>query len=186
MDPLIHLTIALSFAALFAASAVHQLLEWDDWPGIVRNYRLVPDWLAGVVAVAIPCGEAFCAAALLWPPARTAGAVVAAALLLLFAAALGINIARGRTRIDCGCFALPLRRAISPWMVVRNGVLAILVLSLLAPATPRTLSPFEIVASVGFVATLAFLYPVLDLLFGQWAASPSATVAGSARPARTG
>jgi len=164
MDPLISLTIALAFATLFGGSAVHQILGWHEWPGVVRNYRLVPETLAPVVAVAVPILEAVTAAALLWSSSRALGAMGAAGLLVVFARALWINIRRGRTQIDCGCFGSRLRSGLSRGMVLRNLLLAALALSLLLPVTPRTLPLFELAVSLTIVATLAFLYPVLSLL----------------------
>ena len=182
MDPLLELTIALSLAALFAGSALHQLRAWNEWHGIVRNYRLLPHRLAGAGAIAISLSEVLAAAALLWPPARSAGGVGVAALLAVFSMALAINIGRGRTQIDCGCLGSSLRSALSPslspWMVVRNGVLVAFALSLMLPPTPRELSWFEVAASVASVITLAFLYPVLNLVLALRAAGLRARAAG--------
>lgn len=184
MDPLVSLTVALSLAALCGGSAVHQLLGWAEWPGIVRNYRLVPESVATAVAAAIPVLEALAAAALLWPPARAIGAMEAAGLLLLFALALWINIRRGRTHIDCGCFGSRLRSGLSPGMVLRNLLLAALALSLLLPVTVRALSLLEVAVSLISMLTLAFLYPVLSLLLesGERPRRPGASAA--AREAR--
>jgi len=170
MDPLVQLTIALSLAALLGAAAVHQLLGWDEWRQIVRNYRLIPDWMAGAAAIAICGSEALSAAALLWPPACPIGAVGAAALLVLFAMALAINLARGRTQIDCGCFGWRVRGGISRWMVVRNGALATFALVLLWPSALRALSWLEVAAVLACVLTLALLYPVLNFVLELGAA----------------
>jgi hypothetical protein len=164
MDPLPQFMIALAGAALFAGAAVHQALGWREWPGIVRNYRLLAEPLVGPVAIAIPLAEAASAASLLVPATRLVGALVAAALLSVFALALAINLRRGRTHIDCGCFGSRLRGPIGRWMVVRNAIFAALALSLLVPATARALSAWEVAAAWANVAALAFLYPVLGVV----------------------
>jgi hypothetical protein len=164
MHPVLELTIALSLAALFAAATLHQLRALAEWPAIVRNYRLVPDTAAGIVAGALLATEAVTAAVLTWAPTRRLGAASAAALLVLFGAALWINLRRGRTSIDCGCFGSRLRQRISTWMVARNLALALLALSLLLPRTRGALSPLGLVASLTCVITLAFLYPVLAVV----------------------
>jgi hypothetical protein len=164
LDPLPQLTIALSLATLFAAAAAHKLLAAREWPGVVRNYRLVPDVLAGTIAALIILAETLTAGALLWPPAQRAGAAAAAALLVAYAVAIGINVARGRTRIDCGCFGSRLRQGIAPWMVARNLVLAVLALTLLLPAAQRPLSVAEVAIALATVVTLGFLYPVLAIV----------------------
>ena len=163
-DPLLQLTIALSLAALFGTAVVHKLLALAEWPSVVRNYRLFPEALAGVVAATLLCAEGLTAGALLWASTRQAGASIAAALLLSYAAAIGANLRRGRTHIDCGCFGSRLRQGIAAWMVWRNLLLALLALTLLLPASPRPLSPIEIVVAAVLVATLALLYPVLAVV----------------------
>ena len=163
LDPLPQLTIALSLAVLFAASAVHKLLAWQEWPGVVRNYRLVPDGVAGAVAAALLCAELLAAGALLWTPVRPAAGLAAAALLVSYAAALWINLKRGRTSIDCGCFGSRLRQGIAPWMMWRNAVLAALALTLLLPTSARPLSGIEVALAAASVVALAFLYPVLAI-----------------------
>ena len=42
MDPLLDLTIAGALAVLFAASTAHKLVALGEWPGVVRNYRVLP------------------------------------------------------------------------------------------------------------------------------------------------
>ena len=164
MDPLPELTIALSLATLFAAAAIHKLRAWEEWPGLVRNYRLLPEFLAGAAAAALPAAEACVSGALAWPAAQPVGGIAAAALLVAYAAAIGINLGRGRTEIDCGCFGSRLKQGIAPWMVGRNLLLAGLALTLLLPRTPRPLAFTEIAAAAGIAATLGLLYPVLAVV----------------------
>jgi Methylamine utilisation protein MauE len=166
MDPLIALTISLSLAALLAGAAAHQLLAWGQWQGVVENYRLLPD-AAAVFAVLLPCAEAAAAVLLLLPLERPLGAGAAAALLLLYAAAMGVNIARGRTAIDCGCFGSRRNQGIAGWMVGRNIVLSMLALTLWLPESPRPLSLFEVLLSAGTVVTLGFLYPVVGVVMAR-------------------
>jgi hypothetical protein len=163
MDPLLELTVAGSLAVLFAASTAHKLAALGEWPGVVRNYRVLPRELAGPAAVMLLIAGAVTAAALLWPATRPIGACAAAAQLILFAAAMAINLRRGRSSIDCGCFGSRLRQGISAWMVARNLGLALLAISLFLPARPRELSALDIATAVAVVATLSFLYPVLDV-----------------------
>jgi hypothetical protein len=165
MDSLLELTIAWSLATLFAASALHKVLALSEWPGVVRHYRLVPDALTEVVAGALLGAQTLTAAALFFAPTRRIGAVSAAIQLTVFGAALWINIGRGRTSVDCGCFGSQLRSRLSMWMVVRNGVIAIVALSLLLPRAQRELSPAEMMVSVVLVVTLALLYPVVAVVF---------------------
>jgi Methylamine utilisation protein MauE len=164
MDPVLELTIAWSLAALFAASTLHILRALSEWPGVLRNYRLLPEVFAGAAAWLILGSMALTAGALVWPSTRRLGAVAACLLLLLFGAAMGINIRRGRAAIDCGCFGSRLRQGIERWMVMRNGILALCALTLLLPAHDRELSALEIAVIAGLVVTLTLLYPVLAVV----------------------
>jgi hypothetical protein len=164
MDPLLELTIAWSLALLFAASSAHKLVALEEWPGVVRNYQVLPRALALPVAGMLLIAGAFTAAALLWPPMRRIGACAAAAQLILFAAAMAINLRRGRSSIDCGCFGSRLRQGISAGMVARNLALALLALSVLVPARPRELTGLDVATAVAAIATLTFLYPVLEVV----------------------
>jgi hypothetical protein len=183
MDPLLELTAAGSLAVLFAASTAHKLAALGEWPGVVRNYRVLPGSLALPAAGLLLIAGALTAAALFWPATRRLGACAAAAQLILFAVAMAINLRRGRSSIDCGCFGWHLRRGISAWMVARNLALALLALSLLLPARPRDLTVLDIATAVAVVASLTFLYPVLDVVLRP----PPATFAENfeaAAPAR--
>jgi hypothetical protein len=164
MDPLLELTIRGSLVVLFAASTAHKLAALGEWPGVVRNYRLLPPALALPAAGVLLIAGALTAAALIGPGTRRIGAAAAVVQLLLFAAALAINVRRGRSSIDCGCFGSRLRQGISAWMVARNIVLAMLAASLGLPVSPRELGVLDIAAAVAFVATLTLLYPVLEVV----------------------
>ena len=171
MDPLVELTVAGSLAVLFAASTLHKLTALDEWSGVVRNYRVLPAALAPPAAGVLLIAGALTVAALLWPGTRPIGACAAAAQLILFATAIAINLRRGRASIDCGCFASRLRQGISAWMVVRNLALALLALGLLLPAKSRELGVLDIATAIAVVATLSFLYPVLDVVLRPPAAT---------------
>jgi hypothetical protein len=164
MDPLLKLTVAWSLAVLFAASTAHKIAAFGEWPGVVRSYRVLPRTLALPAAGLLLIAGALTAGALVWPATRQIGSCAAAAQLILFAAAMAINLRRGRSSIDCGCFGSRLRQRISAWMMVRNLILALVALGVLLPAKPRELTVLDIAAVVAAVATLALLYPILEVV----------------------
>jgi hypothetical protein len=181
MDPLVELTVAGSLAMLFVASTAHKLAALGEWPGVVRNYRVLPEALALPAAGMLLIAGALTATTLFWPATRRLGACAAAVQLILFAAAMAINLRRGRSSIDCGCFGSRLRQGISAWMVVRNLALALLALGLLLPVRPRELTVLDIATAVAVIATLTFLYPVLDVVLRP----PAATFAENFETAAT-
>jgi len=117
--------------------------------------------LLAVVVVAL---EAAAAALLPVPASRPAGALLAAALLASYAVAIGANLRRGRTRIDCGCFGAGARASIGPWMMIRNLLLALLVLAAALPVTNRGLTGLDALTIVGAVTCLAILYAAQEVL----------------------
>lgn len=180
MDPLWHETLALAFAALFAAAGALKLRAFREWPQVLENYRLLPARLVRPVAVALPIAELSVALGLLAAPEPAvlpaavlpaavlpAAVLAAAALLVLFALAIWVNLRRGRILIDCGCLGGRLRQPLAAWMVGRNLVLAGAALLLLVPSSGRALTLLDWVAAVGAALTLALLYPVLGIVLGR-------------------
>jgi uncharacterized membrane protein YphA (DoxX/SURF4 family) len=122
----IAVAIRVLVALVFLTAAYGKVRHWTVLQGVVANYRLLPAVLAAPVAYLLPPVEAMLGAALLlglgspWPESG------AAVLLLLFAAGMGINLARGRRYIDCGCFQSALKQTLTWKLVMRNIVLALL------------------------------------------------------------
>jgi hypothetical protein len=161
---------------LLAGSVLHQVLNWRQWIGIVENHRLLAPALVLPSVVVLLGAEVLSAALLIVPGTCRTGAIGAAALLCLYALAIGINLARGRTNIDCGCFGSHRGEGIAGWMVVRNGSLAIVASVLWLPFGARPLSLEETMLALGLVTTLGFLYPVLAVVLrgrGHGESAPS-------------
>jgi len=100
--PFLEFVIAVRIAAalMFFTAAIGKARRWSAFEGVVANYRLLPDPLVRVVARLLPPGEILPALALAF--GLPGSELAASALLCLFAAAMAINLARGRTHIDCG------------------------------------------------------------------------------------
>lgn len=120
---------AVGNGLVFLMAGVAKLRNRRVFPGVVANYRLLPVALIGPVAAVLPVVEIGLGVALL--AGLSLAAVPAALLLLVFAGAMAVNIGRGRTHIDCGCGASELRQPLGRALVLRNVVLA----ALLVPST---------------------------------------------------
>ena len=125
---------------VFAEAGLAKLRHRDVLPGVVANYRLLPEGAVDPVAAALPWVEIVLALALLAgvagalpAPVSAGAALLAAGLLVLFAGAIAINLRRGRSHIDCGCGRSQLRQPLNRGMVVRNLVLAALVAVRIVP-----------------------------------------------------
>lgn len=168
-DPALGLVVALVLGTVFAAAAVTKLRALGAFAGLVDNYRLLPASLVMPVAIALPVLELLAAAGLVVPAARPAAAGMLVALLLLFAAAMAINLLRGRSDIDCGCFVSLLKQRISWALVIRNLLLAgagtILVVGT-APAQARPLTALDLATVAAGAGSLLLLYAAIGRLYG--------------------
>ena len=124
IDPALQSTATLVLSLVFAAAAVSKIVAWGELEGVVRNFRVLPGVLVVPVTRVLPPAELALAVGLLVPATRSLAAAGALVLLLAFTVAIGVNVARGRTDIDCGCFRSSLKQNLSWWLVVRNLVLA--------------------------------------------------------------
>lgn len=104
-------------------AAMGKLRSWGLLEGVIQNYRILPEPLVRPTAIALPPVELALGAALLVRPGL-AGLACAGALLVAFALAMAVNVLRGRTEIDCGCFQSDLRQPLGWSLVIRNLLLA--------------------------------------------------------------
>jgi uncharacterized membrane protein YphA (DoxX/SURF4 family) len=114
------LVTRLALAILFATAALAKLRRRRDFYATVLAYQLLPPRQAMGMATILPWTEVAIALGLI--AGFSVAAYAAAGLLLIYALAIGVNLARGRRNIDCGCSSSP--RKLSIWLVVRNLMLA--------------------------------------------------------------
>lgn len=147
---------------VFLLAAAQKAMHWRVLPGVIANYRLLPRWMVGPVAALLAPAEMILAILLLSAQARPWPALAAMAFLALFAAAMAINIERGRDHIDCGCGESFLRQTLNWALVARNCLLAVLLVPSLAMAAPMTISLALSAAAAGL--GLFLLYLLLNIL----------------------
>ena len=128
------LTVAGSWtlALIFAAAAHHKLAEPQRFAASLAAYQLVPEGLLGVTSRIATGLEVIIVGLLLI--VAPAGAILAAIVLLAYGAAIAVNVARGRTHIDCGCGDEPT--PVSWLAVVRNILLCGLAVAIAVQAAP--------------------------------------------------
>lgn len=167
LDPALALTAALLLAGILAVGGAAKLAAPARFSGVVRNYRLLPEAWAEPFALVLPAVELLTALGLLVPATRPVAATTAAALLLLFAAAMAVNLLRGRHDIDCGCMVGLIRERISWPLVLRSLLLAAAGMALAAGIPDgRPLGPLDGVTVAAATLSLAFLYTAVGRLFG--------------------
>jgi uncharacterized membrane protein YphA (DoxX/SURF4 family) len=150
--PILALAARVCLGLVFLVAGIQKMRHWQVLEGVISNYRLLPFALVKPAASVLPVFELLLGAALLAGFASAVAAATAILLLLVFAAAMAVNIRRGRTHIDCGCHQSFLRQTLSPVLVVRNVVLAALLLPAALVGAPLT----PAIWAVGIGAGIAF------------------------------
>lgn len=152
---------AVCAGLVFVLAAAGKLRHREVFPGVVANYRLLPTIAVAPVALLLPWIELATGIALLVGERRIAP-VLATILLSLFAAAMAINIGRGRGHIDCGCGGDTLRQPLRPALVIRNLLLAAAVATV--PLAGGGLIAAERAVAFAAGAVLFLLYLLLNVL----------------------
>ncbi len=155
----------LLFAAgLFANAVWHKIRTFTEFSAFVSAYRLLPEFAVQPMAAMIVAVELVSIpGALRLVPEL---ALLPMLLMLLYTVAMGINLLRGRSDIDCGCGGTPM--PISVAAVVRNLLLA----GAFGWAASTGVAPFELIAQdlplmvvvLAFVLCLGLLYAVFNQL----------------------
>lgn len=170
IDILPVLVADILLGGLFLLGGVAKARDFAAFTGTLGNYMLVPEALvtpvaAAIVAAELALGGTAMAGLAIGSQAAMAGIAV---LLLVYAAAMGINLLRGRDHIDCGCLGFGTGRASLGWeLVARNlGLAAIALLAAALPVVPRPLGAIDWISGVGAIIAFALLY----FGFGQFSA----------------
>ncbi len=183
MSPLAASAIAITGGAaaigtglVFATAGLAKLRSRRMFPGVVANYRLLPEALVAPVASVLPWMELAIGIGLVAGIGLLAAPAIV--LLLVFATAMAINIGRGRAHIDCGCGRSDLRQPLSRTLVARNLALALLLVPTLF-RTPPFASAEWLIALAGGLALYLMTHLVNAL--AALATGPLATMERNSR-----
>jgi uncharacterized membrane protein YphA (DoxX/SURF4 family) len=159
IDPVFIWLVRLAIALLFAAAALHKARGLGAFAATLGDYRILPRSLTRAAAPVFVVFELGAAAALLVPRADPVGPLAVLVLLFLYSAAIGINLARGRRHIDCGCLGPGHRLPLAPWLLARNAAVGLGPLLLLVlEASARPASWMDGISLAGGIAILALLW----------------------------
>lgn len=166
LDPAIGLLLVAVVALLFGSAAFHKLRDLKRFDEIFAAYGVMSTVSRWRLSWIVPVLELVTALGLLVDVTRPYAAALGVLLLLSYAVAIGINLRRGRRDLACGCGGPDERRPIASWMVWRNVLLALVVLSTLVPWSGRPLGVTDGVTVVFGLLTLALIYLCVDQLMG--------------------
>jgi hypothetical protein len=167
LDPIAGLALAVLLGWVLAEAGLGKWRRPLHYAAVIDAYRLLPAGQGRHVARPLALLEIALALALLVPATRGVAAGASAALLALYAAAIALNLWRGRSTIDCGCGgarAQPLSRA----LLARNAVLIALALwlALAAPALRGT-GWLDTVVALAAAAVAILAYASANLLIAN-------------------
>jgi len=155
-DPGFVLTLRWLLASVFLIALVHKLKEPAEFRVTLEDYQLLPVIFLRPAFFALVATELVVVCALL---ANTIfGGIAAVALLSVYTLAIGINLIRGRTEIDCGCSGPAVRQTLSIWLVVRNIGLITLALITFFGAADRVLGILDWFTSLAAASVFALIY----------------------------
>jgi len=176
IDPLLSRTISAAFALLLLLAAWHKVAARDSFTVALGEYRLLPAALLPLAVVLIAGLEA--GLGLAWLAGYGSGAVslLTAALLAAYAAAIAINLWRGRVHISCGCGfggATAEHQPLSWWLVARNLLLGAVAVVATVPAASRDLGLYDWLTMTLALVTAGVLYSGASQLLRNGAALAS-------------
>ena len=163
IDPVVHHVLRAALAFLFLSAAAHKLGDLTQFRAAVSAYDIVPGGVAWIlVGLELAAGIGL---ALGW--SAPLPALGAAGILAIYSTAIGVNLARGRHTMDCGCGG-PAGRVSLRWgLVGRNAVLIAAALALTLPLARRPLVWLDAFTITAAVLLLALVYASVETVFAN-------------------
>ncbi len=174
LDPVIAAALFLGLGTLFLLGAVHKATALAEFRTVLAGYRVLPENLVKVTALAVTAVEAGIGLAWLLLADKRAVATATIVLLLVYAGAIALNLLRGRRHIDCGCSfgrSAGGGEFLSGWLVGRNLVLAALAATAGLPVINRTLGALDYVTLAAALAAGTLLFATANQLIQNRAAA---------------
>lgn len=129
--PLVLLIFRLFLSIVFFISSINKMRQFQQFTAIITAYRLLPETWSKTLALAITSTEFSVSMLLFMGWQSQIAAFVSIFMLFIFSIAMGINLIRGHTDLDCGCSGAKHAQKISFRLVGRNIALSIVAASIL-------------------------------------------------------
>ncbi|MDF0733114.1 methylamine utilization protein MauE [Pseudomonas entomophila] len=167
LDPVLISASSTALAVLLASAASHKLRAPRLFSHTVRRYEVLPQALALPATLGLAALELALALGLLLPASRSLAALGAVLLMALYAAAIGLNLWRGRRDIDCGCSGPGASQPLRPVLLLRNLAFAVLALVAALPSSPRALGAADLLLIVAATAVALLIHVAVDGLLAN-------------------
>ncbi len=123
--------VRIALGALFLYSALPKLQNLEASARNARDYNVLPEALATLFGYALPFGELALGLLLVLGLLTRLAALGGVLLMVSFLIAIGVNLVRGTSPAECGCFAVEGGEPLAWTDFARDvGLLAALVLPL--------------------------------------------------------
>lgn len=163
LDPALQIALRGAAALLFGFAAAHKLRSKTGFQEQLRAYGLLPEAMLVPSVAALIALETAIAIGCVLPATARVACLAGALLLALYSAAIGINLARGRRAIDCGCGGPGGARPLRGDLIARNTLVAALLCVAALSPSPRALVWLD-AATIGCaIAVFALLYAAVDV-----------------------
>ena len=165
IDTLALVLVLGASSLLYAFSAFEKIGDREAFRITLDAYQILPSAM-GRVTVQLVISLELVAATLLITPGFIYGLWLAIGLQVAYATAIGINLVRGRTYIDCGCLGSE-GEGISAWHLLRNLVLLTLMSAALLPSNAREFVWLDYMLVPLGLAALALVYVTTAMLLSN-------------------
>ncbi len=158
MDPVYIHVISLLLSWVFLSAAWHKLRRPDHFKVALDDYRLLPFPARTFHALIVGLAEAAIGVGMLIEQIRATAAAAGMVMLIAYALAIGVNLLRGRSDVDCGCAGPASHQPISWHLVARNILLATMAAATLVTAPERALGWIDwmTIAFAGLLAVMIY------------------------------
>jgi hypothetical protein len=174
LDPLIVNAISIGLGLIFLLAGYHKLADGAAFRITLLEYEVLPGPLVAPASRIIPIVEILLGGAWLfgWYGGGLT-AMASAGLLGIYAAAIALNIMRGRVHFDCGCGFGGKRdteQYLSGGLILRNLVLIAAALVTMLPVAARELGFADYLTLVAALLAMALLFGAANQLLANRAA----------------
>ncbi|PYY72473.1 hypothetical protein CRX42_01100 [Pseudomonas jessenii] len=164
LDAAMVIAIRIFIGLMFAHAVIGKVRNRELFIAVLANYRLVPKFAVPMTAWFVLLLEAGIVLMMPFDVTVQIAGGMAGALLGVFTIAIAVNLARGRSDIDCGCFQGEARHHLSVSLVARNLLLSAMCL-LLAYAYTENISLMQLFSGLCAGGAMFIIYQVAGQLF---------------------
>lgn len=166
MDPVLIWITAIILSGLFLTAGFHKAYAPVYYRGLISGYTGLPVALAGLAGNVLALTEISVGALLLLPAYRFNAACGAMGLLVLYSLMISISLLRGLD-MDCGCSGPLGRQKLSPWLLLRNGVLLLCAWVPTNPSTDRMTGPGDLLIILCSSVAVIIVYLAFEQLLSN-------------------